>query len=101
MQTIQGLENGHGENMTVDLTEATLAQDGQLIITGEDGHGKKNKQTFDPILLLQNIIFKFTIRFITPPFRLSSVSQWYDYITRIVIRISDNGSKYSTFAYEQ
>lgn len=40
VQTIQGLENGHGENMTVDLTEATLAQDGQLIITGEDGHGK-------------------------------------------------------------
>ncbi|XP_037029642.1 DNA-binding protein Ewg isoform X2 [Bradysia coprophila] len=39
VQTIQGLENGHGENMTVDLTEATLAQDGQLIITGEDGHG--------------------------------------------------------------
>lgn len=42
MQTIQGLENGHGENMTVDLTEATLAQDGQLIITGEDGHGKRD-----------------------------------------------------------
>lgn len=41
VQTIQGLENGHGENMTVDLTEATLAQDGQLIITGEDGHGKE------------------------------------------------------------
>lgn len=31
--------NGH-ENMTVDLTEATLGQDGQLIITGEDGQGK-------------------------------------------------------------
>ena len=25
--------------MTVDLTEATLGHDGQLIITGEDGHG--------------------------------------------------------------
>lgn len=25
--------------MTVDLTEATLNQDGQIIITGEDGQG--------------------------------------------------------------
>lgn len=25
--------------MTVDLTEATLGQDGQIIITGEDGQG--------------------------------------------------------------
>uniref|UniRef100_A0A0K8TKT8 Putative dna-binding protein ewg-like isoform x3 n=1 Tax=Tabanus bromius TaxID=304241 RepID=A0A0K8TKT8_TABBR len=40
IQTVQGLDaNGHTENMTVDLTEATLAQDGQLIITGEDGQG--------------------------------------------------------------
>ena len=41
MHTVQGLDaNGHPENMTVDLTEATLAQDGQLIITGDDGHGE-------------------------------------------------------------
>lgn len=38
MHTVQGLDGGH-ENMTVDLTEATLGQDGQIIITGEDGHG--------------------------------------------------------------
>lgn len=30
--------------MTVDLTEATLGHDGQIIITGEDGQGK-NKTT--------------------------------------------------------
>lgn len=46
MHTVQSIEqNGHNNtnenNMTtVDLTEATLGQDGQLIITGEDGHGK-------------------------------------------------------------
>jgi hypothetical protein len=31
--------DGHNENMQVDLSEA-LAQDGQLIITNEDGNGK-------------------------------------------------------------
>lgn len=36
--TVQTLD-GSQENMTVDLTEATLGQDGQIIITGEDGHG--------------------------------------------------------------
>lgn len=41
IHTVQSVDsNGHNENMTVDLTEATLGQDGQLIITGEDGHGK-------------------------------------------------------------
>ncbi|XP_037914008.1 DNA-binding protein Ewg isoform X3 [Hermetia illucens] len=41
IQTVQQLTdaNGHAENMTVDLTEATLGQDGQIIITGEDGQG--------------------------------------------------------------
>lgn len=35
---MQGIEtNGH-ENMTVDLSDA-IAQDGQIIITGEDGQG--------------------------------------------------------------
>ena len=38
IQTVQQLGDGH-ENMTVDLTEATLGQDGQIIITGEDGQG--------------------------------------------------------------
>lgn len=38
MHTVQGLDGGQ-DNMTVDLTEATLGQDGQIIITGEDGHG--------------------------------------------------------------
>ncbi|XP_073831206.1 DNA-binding protein Ewg isoform X5 [Musca autumnalis] len=40
IQTVQSLAdvNGH-ENMTVDLTEATVAQDGQIYITTEDGQG--------------------------------------------------------------
>lgn len=38
MHTVQGIDTSQ-ENMTVDLTEATLGQDGQIIITGEDGHG--------------------------------------------------------------
>ncbi|XP_055295224.1 DNA-binding protein Ewg isoform X4 [Sitodiplosis mosellana] len=38
VQTVQSIDAGH-ENMTVDLTEATLGQDGQIIITGEDGQG--------------------------------------------------------------
>ncbi|XP_065095432.1 DNA-binding protein P3A2 isoform X6 [Ochlerotatus camptorhynchus] len=37
VHTIQTISDGHGESMSVDLTEATLGQDGQLIITGEDG----------------------------------------------------------------
>jgi hypothetical protein len=32
---------GQNENMQVDLSEA-LAQDGQLIITNEDGNGEKD-----------------------------------------------------------
>lgn len=32
--------------MTVDLTEATLGQDGQIIITGEDGHCELGEITF-------------------------------------------------------
>lgn len=35
---VQSIDTGH-DNMTVDLTEATLGQDGQIIITGEDGQG--------------------------------------------------------------
>jgi hypothetical protein len=39
VHSVQGIDaNGHPENMTVDLTDATLGQDGQIIITGEDGH---------------------------------------------------------------
>lgn len=37
IHTVQGLDSH--DNMTVDLTEATLGQDGQIIITGEDGQG--------------------------------------------------------------
>lgn len=41
IQTVQSLGdvNGH-ENMTVDLSEATVTQDGQIYITAEDGQGK-------------------------------------------------------------
>lgn len=45
VHTVQTLD-GHDQNMQVDLTEATLGQDGQLIITGEDGHGKKSFSVF-------------------------------------------------------
>lgn len=38
IQTIQGMD-GQTENMTVDLSEAGLGHENQLIITGEDGHG--------------------------------------------------------------
>lgn len=37
MHTVQ--MDGQSENMQVDLSEA-LAQDGQLIITNEDGNGE-------------------------------------------------------------
>lgn len=44
VHTIQALaENAQGE--VVDLssvTEATLNSDGQIILTGEDGHGKSH-----------------------------------------------------------
>ena len=45
MHTVQALAEvggGQGEGVSVDLnnvTEATLNQDGQLILTGEDGQG--------------------------------------------------------------
>uniref|UniRef100_A0A182Q1V9 Nuclear respiratory factor 1 NLS/DNA-binding dimerisation domain-containing protein n=1 Tax=Anopheles farauti TaxID=69004 RepID=A0A182Q1V9_9DIPT len=39
VHTIQTISDGQGESMSVDLTEATLGQDGQIIITGEDGQG--------------------------------------------------------------
>ena len=39
VHAIQTISDGQGESMSVDLTEATLGQDGQLIITGEDGQG--------------------------------------------------------------
>lgn len=38
VHTVQGMD-GQTENMTVDLSEAGLGQENQLIITGEDGHG--------------------------------------------------------------
>ena len=40
VQCVQTLSDGQSDNMQMDLTEATLGQDGQLIITGEDGQGK-------------------------------------------------------------
>lgn len=38
--------------MTVDLTDATLGQDGQIIITGEDGHSTRIKFFFVLLILL-------------------------------------------------
>lgn len=32
--------DGHSENMQVELSEALSTQDGQLLITNEDGNGK-------------------------------------------------------------
>lgn len=44
VHTVQTLQDSvTGESVSVDLnnvTEATLNQDGQIILTGEDGHGK-------------------------------------------------------------
>lgn len=40
VQSIDQTAHNNTEMTTVDLTEATLGQDGQLIITGEDGQGK-------------------------------------------------------------
>lgn len=38
MHNVQTIGDGSStENVTVDLSEATITQDGQLIITGEDG----------------------------------------------------------------
>lgn len=45
VHTLAEVAAGGGESVSVDLnnvTEATLNQDGQLILTGEDGHGKKH-----------------------------------------------------------
>lgn len=40
--------------MTVDLTEATLGQDGQIIITGEDGQGDTQKTQKYYIILINS-----------------------------------------------
>lgn len=42
MQALAEVATGQSDGLAVDLnsvTEATLNQDGQLILTGEDGHG--------------------------------------------------------------
>lgn len=41
VHTVQQMTDGHTENMQIDLNEATINQDGQIIITGEDGHSKR------------------------------------------------------------
>lgn len=43
VQTLAEVSSADGASVAVDLnsvTEATLGQDGQIILTGEDGHGK-------------------------------------------------------------
>lgn len=43
VQTLTEVSGQDGTSVAVDLnsvTEATLGQDGQIILTGEDGHGK-------------------------------------------------------------
>ena len=43
IQTVQSLSDVSGhDNMTVDLTEATVAQDGQIYITADDGQGMQH-----------------------------------------------------------
>jgi nuclear respiratory factor 1 len=42
VQALAEVATAQGDSLAVDLnnvTEATLNQDGQLILTGEDGHG--------------------------------------------------------------
>lgn len=55
MHTVQALE-GQSENMQVDLSEA-LAQDGQLIITNEDGNGEKLRFSFKIKIIIPAISF--------------------------------------------
>lgn len=46
VHAVQSIDAGQ-DNMTVDLTEATLGQDGQIIITGEDGQGELHFHIID------------------------------------------------------
>jgi hypothetical protein len=48
--------DGQNENMQVDLSEA-LAQDGQLIITQEDGNG-----LFICLLFIKNVIISLNLQ---------------------------------------
>lgn len=107
--------------MTVDLTDTTLGQDGQIIITGEDGQGmqfsiklmtKFNGNDFVKCLISteipitdQNIIlfkislsvqsqFVLELNQICCLFRLSGVCEWNDNSSVIIIRISIDGCQY-------
>lgn len=55
MHTVQ-MSDGQSENMQVELSEA-LGQDGQLIITNEDGNGRVHK--FDKQELLKEVLMRF------------------------------------------
>ena len=68
VHTVQTLAEvgGQGESVAVDLnnvTEATLNQDGQLILTGEDGHG--NNAFFNQIFNKFVSVFIILMQFIT------------------------------------
>lgn len=64
VHSVQGIDsNGHTENMTVDLTDATLGQDGQIIITGEDGHGNYFSTILTVNYFLNYFNFFFQITF--------------------------------------
>lgn len=85
IHTVQSVDSGghnsNAEMQTVDLTEATLGQDGQLIITGEDGHGKRDPTS---IRNFPNNTCADTLHAasVTATCRLSGFRQWYDHPAR-------------------
>ena len=91
VHTVQGLDTGH-DNMTVDLTEATLGQDGQIIITGEDGHGNySSNASFGRRQHELNLSC----------FRLSGLCERYDHPASVLLRVPINGGQHSADPHER
>lgn len=92
MHTVQSIDAGQ-DNMTVDLTEATLGQDGQIIITGEDGQGNLASPNKKLMISWIALLFIFC--------RLSSFGQRNDNTSSFIISISINGCQYSANTYKR
>lgn len=84
MQTIT--DSGGNENVSVDLSEATINQDGQIIITGEDG---KYKHQFNVLIHID--IYKILQN------RISCSRKWHDNTSSFGSNVSNSCCKYSTF----